>query len=78
MDKLNGLLCFLQRVDKAGILYGLSHEGDSIVARLTAPEKLDVSFTGDGEILVKRYDTAGNAVDADAGCLDWLLAQSMA
>ena len=73
MDKLNGLLYFLQRADMAGISYGLMHEGDSIVAKLVTPEKMDVSFTGDGEILVKKFDPAGNAYAADDSCLDVLL-----
>ena len=73
MDKLNGLISFLQGAKKAGILNGLSNEGDSIIAQLITPEKLDVFFTGDGEILVKKYDADGNAFEVDDSCLDQLL-----
>lgn len=52
MDKLNGLLYFLELVEKAELPYALRKHGDSLQVSITLDGgPFQVYFTGDGEVL---------------------------
>lgn len=70
MDKLNGLMNFLESLECVDVAYGLSYEKDRIRVHL---EGMDVLFTGDGEILVMKRDEAGVSFEADPACLEMFL-----
>lgn len=70
MDKLNGLLCFLNMLEKQEISYHLEKKEDNLIV---AMEDMSVLFTGDGEIVVERMNEEGKMVQEDDACLDLLL-----
>ena len=70
MDKLNGLMNFLESLEAVKTAYSLSYERDRIRVHL---EGMDVLFTGDGEVLVMKRDEAGGSYEADDSCLEMFL-----
>ena len=72
MDKLNGLLRFLDLVEKAELTYTLQKDKDSVLVSIAVDEgRLQVYFTGDGEILLYRLED-GKLVSCGAEILEGL------
>ena len=73
MDKLNGLLRFLDLVEKAELTYTLQKDKDSVLVSIAVDDgRLQVYFTGDGEILLYRLED-GKLVSCGAEILEGLL-----
>ncbi len=72
MDKLNGLLRFLELVEKAELSYTLQKDEDSVLVSIEVDDgRLQVYFTGDGEILLYRLED-GKLVPCGAEILEGL------
>lgn len=72
MDKLNGLLKFLDLVEDVELSYTLKKVKDSVSVSIAVDEgELQVRFTGDGEILVDRRK-GDVVVSCGAECLESL------
>ena len=72
MDKLNGLLRFLDLVEKAELTYTLQKDKDSVLVSIAVDDgRLQVYFTGDGEILLYRLED-GKLVSCGSEILEGL------
>jgi hypothetical protein len=60
MDKLNGLIDFLDRLEDAKIYYRLNKIRDSILIEIAVPgERWEVEFMSDGEIVIEKFLSNG-------------------